>query len=165
MSIITFSKCEGSEMGKNIVNEIQLLSNHIQNNEIESVEVYYYDFRTFTRSAMTEDRLVNGRHDIKIVYTDYYISVEGFIKMLNSCSYKNMDLAQNPPDLRIGFIAYGKDKKIFSLFMGNVNNVAMLNGRLVKFDKNILEELIKFLPHNVYPEAKEFVAKNTVFNK
>lgn len=155
------NNCEGKDMS----NDIKLFSESFEKREVGSIEIYYIDFNSSTVTAITEDRLVNGYHDIKIVYTDPYLGVESFIKTLNSCSYKNMDSTQNPPDLRIGFVAYGKDKKIFSLFMGNINNVAMLNGRLVKFDKNILYELIKFLPYNVYPEAKKFVTKNTVFNK
>lgn len=119
---------------------ISLLKQKMQRDEIEQLDIYLIDWLTRTREAISPQRLVK-QYDVLV-----RIRAPRFDKEKVGRLKESVPLSGASPDVRVGMIFYGKRGRVFSMFFGYSKETAIVNGHVVRFDQDLIENTWGFFP-------------------
>lgn len=124
--------------------------------DITKLEVYYFSWRALTRTAVTEDNLVNDFWDIKVIIKDPNIS--SINNILREMKFEKPGFCLS--DFRLGFIFYSNNEEVLRVFFAQSPSVVAINKQYYKASIKFLQPFLVFLPCQEREDVLSYLKKN-----
>jgi hypothetical protein len=128
--------------------------------QVTSVEVYYLDWDTLTRVAVTESALRDRSWDCKVIIRrpigDHLHHMEEPLRKLR------LEPVKEGLDLRLGYVFRSKNKELLSLCFANNLPAVTINGASFRASAQLLSSVLPLLPHEAYKETYEAIIRSWV---